>query len=142
VWINLSIFVKWVVRSVDNSKGFKMTIHSFLFACTDFLNNLIYFSLATWRSTIIQKKSCSYNWMRGIRPNRKGRNPVWERWDSEKTKIFVWRFDGISEGFVFMRKLFEVRSCWKFCHRCGSYPRAYPEILKFFPHMVQEIFGN
>ena len=80
--------------------------------------------------------------MRGIRQNRKGTNPFSEPWDYEKTNIYVSRFDGISKGFVFMKKIFRVRSCWKFYPRCDSYPRVHPEILKIFPHMVQEIFGN
>ncbi len=80
--------------------------------------------------------------MRGIRPNRKGTNPFSEPWDYDKTNIFVSGLDGVPGGSVFMRKIFRVRSCWKFYHRCGSYSRVYPEIFKFFPHMVQEIFAN
>jgi hypothetical protein len=41
-----------------------------------------------------------------------------------------------------MRKIFGVRSCWKFYHRCSSYRRVYPESFRFFSHMVREIFTN
>jgi hypothetical protein len=62
--------------------------------------------------------------------------------DDDKTKSFASGLDAISREPVFMSKIFGVRSCWKFHHRCSSGPRVYPEIFGFFSHMVLEIFSN
>ena len=114
--------------ATSDSKDFKITIQSFFLSCTDFYNNFIYFSIAPWRSTIIQKKNWSYNWMRGVRPNRKGTNPFSEPWDYDKTNIFVSGLDGVPEGSIFMRKIFRDRSCWKFTIDVARTPEC---ILKF-----------
>ncbi len=69
-------------------------------------------------------------------------NPSSEASDDDKTKNFISRLDAISREPVFMCKIFGVRSCWKFHHRCSLGTKVYPEIFGFFSHMVREIFTN
>jgi hypothetical protein len=76
--------------------------------------------------------------MRSSQPMPYSSNPSSESSDDDKTKIFVSELDTISRDSVFMSKTFEVRSCWKFHHRCSLGPRVYPEIFGFFSHMVQD----
>ena len=66
--------------------------------------------------------------MRGVRPNRKGKNPFSEPWDYDKTNIFVSGLDGVPEGSIFMKKIFRDRSCWKFTIDVARTPES---ILKF-----------
>ncbi len=80
--------------------------------------------------------------MKSMRPIRKGTHPSSESRDDDRTNIFVAELDGTSKEPVFMRKIFGIQSCWEFYHRCGSCPRVYPEVFKFFPHIVGEISSN
>jgi hypothetical protein len=80
--------------------------------------------------------------MRSSIPISYSTNPSSETSDEDKIKIFVPGLDAISRDLVFMSKIFGVRSCRKFHHRCSSEPIVYPEIFVFFSHMVREIFTN
>ena len=99
-------------------------------------------SLGTWPSTNMQKKKCSYNWMRSSKPIPNGTNPSSVSSDDNKTTNLASGLDRASRELVFRRKIFGVRSCWKFYHRYSSCRWVYPESFRFFPHMVRKIFTN
>ena len=80
--------------------------------------------------------------MRSMRSIQKDTDSFSKPSDDNMINTFVWGLYGVIGVPVFTKKIFGVWSCWKFYHRCGSCSRVDPEICRFFPHIVREIFTN
>jgi len=134
-----------MVYSLDDSWGYRISIHSFFWACLDCSKNSIYFSLATWhflRHVIEYEypKKSSCNWVRSSESIPNDTSPSSRASDCHKTKIIVSELDGTPREPVLMRKIFRVRSRWRFHPKCSFCRRVHPENFCF--HVVREIFTN
>jgi len=137
------------VHSAHHPCGYKISFQSFSWACLYFSKktDLLFVCdvpllLARDGVRLCNGKKYFYNRRRNFKPIPNGRNLSSWFIDDSNTKISVSEPYGTARGSAFKRKIFCIRSCWKFYNKCSLYRIVYPEIFEYFSHAVRKRIAN